>query len=898
MDKHSFWQTIVEAINNNLIVEDRYMMILDGLKVTLIITVFAVLLGTALGGLICWMRMNRRKWLQGVAKVYIEIMRGTPVLVLLMIMFYVVFAPLNASGVFVAIITFAMNTSAYVCEMLRSGIERIDKGQTEAGLSLGLTQRQTFLNIVLPQAVRSIIPVYQGEVVSLLKGTSIVGYVAVIDMTKASDLIRSRTFDAFFPLIIVALLYFLISWLLGLLIKKIGQAKSNDILEKSALWKKLKNKGIFSVLLLFLVVLGCSSDSSDVIKCEKDLEGKKIACLLGSLAEQNLSKMHGQDNLVIFNTDTDATYAVLSGKADAFYIDDATTIDVLNAHPELDTISTMFEALPVGVCFSKDNAELSHQFEEFFAEFSQTEEYEQMHDRWYNGKGLDRHVDVEKVTDGKPIKLIVMGTTPPFNFVQNGKLDGYEVEMAQRFALYVGRPLEITAMEFSGFMPALTTGMADMAMSVINITEERLKTIYMVPYMSSKVVAMIRKPSEAVASDSNLALWIILALLCIAVAAYILRRKGRKTVPAQKIQMKDGVIIEISHLQKKFKDGVQVLKDVNAEIHKGEVISIIGPSGTGKSTFLRCLNLLEQPTGGRVIIDGDDILNPAANVPALRQKMGMVFQSFNLFNGKTIMENVTFAPMKLLKKSKEEAEAEALELLQMVGMAERAEFYPEQLSGGQKQRVAIARALAMHPEILLFDEPTSALDPTMVSEVLGVMRTLARKGMTMVVVTHEMRFAREVCNRVFFMNEGIIYEDGAPEQIFDHPQKEKTRVFINQIRECHYSIRTKGYDFYEMMARIAEFGDKYNFREKTVEEIIHVIEESVLILGADNGIEVNVSYSEKSSDIELNVSTKAVLPEEVLENEDNFVGVAILKGIAKKFRFESGDQGSRIIVNM
>ena len=219
-------ETISESFNNNLIAEDRYQMILGGLQVTLIVTVCAAILGTILGGFVCWMRMSRRNWLQRVAKTYIDLMRGTPVLVLLMLMYYVVMAPMDATGIVVAIVTFAMNTAAYISEMLRTTIQSIDRGQTEAGLALGYTQRQTFFRIVLPQVIRAVMPVYQGEIISLLKGTSIVGYIAVEDMTRASDLIRSRTFDAFFPLIVTAIIYFLIAWLIGLLLQSFVQHKN------------------------------------------------------------------------------------------------------------------------------------------------------------------------------------------------------------------------------------------------------------------------------------------------------------------------------------------------------------------------------------------------------------------------------------------------------------------------------------------------------------------------------------------------------------------------------------------------------------------------------------------------------------------------------------------------
>ena len=252
--------------------------------------------------------------------------------------------------------------------------------------------------------------------------------------------------------------------------------------------------------------------------------------------------------------------------------------------------------------------------------------------------------------------------------------------------------------------------------------------------------------------------------------------------------MTTDVLIQVTDLQKHFKGGkqnqdekIRALDGVSAEIHKGEVVVVIGPSGSGKSTFLRCLNLLELPTGGRILFDGVDITDKNCNINLHRQKMGMVFQQFNLFPHMTILKNMTIAPMQLLHKSKEEAEKTALELLGRVGLADRANAYPSQLSGGQKQRVAIVRALAMQPEVMLFDEPTSALDPEMVGEVLEVMQELAKSGMTMVVVTHEMGFAREVADRVLFMADGKLLEEGTPDEIFTNPKSERLRDFLAKV---------------------------------------------------------------------------------------------------------------------
>ena len=240
------------------------------------------------------------------------------------------------------------------------------------------------------------------------------------------------------------------------------------------------------------------------------------------------------------------------------------------------------------------------------------------------------------------------------------------------------------------------------------------------------------------------------------------------------------IILEIKDLHKSFGDH-EVLKGISTTIRRGDVLALIGPSGCGKSTFLRSLNLLETPTSGQVLFEGTDLTSPTVNINHVREKIGMVFQQFNLFPNKTILENITLAPVTLGKKSKREAEVQAFELLERIGLKDKASSYPSQLSGGQKQRIAIVRSLAMDPDIILFDEPTSALDPEMVKEVLSVMQELAESGMTMVVVTHEMGFAREVANRVMFINEGIIQEENTPEQIFSAPKNPRLCEFLSKV---------------------------------------------------------------------------------------------------------------------
>lgn len=312
-------------------------------------------------------------------------------------------------------------------------------------------------------------------------------------------------------------------------------------------------------------------------------------------------------------------------------------------------------------------------------------------------------------------------------------------------------------------------------------------------------------------------------------------------------------MISIRHIRKEFSNVIP-LKDINAEINKGDIISIIGPSGTGKSTLLRCMNLLETPTSGEVFLDGELITQK--NVHLMRRKMGMVFQTFNLFSHLTVIENIMETPVAVLGKSRQEAYDFGMKLLSSVGLAAQAYQYPDELSGGQKQRAAIARTLAMEPEIILFDEPTSALDPTMIGEVLSVIRNLAKQGLTMIIVTHEMKFARDVSTRVFYIDQGEIYEEGTPEQIFDNPQKELTRRFINRLKVFDESSTVKMIDLPALNTKLEEFGRKYLMSQKSIYKMQLIFEELFINeimpkLDSNSEIRLVVEHAEENSETKI-----------------------------------------------
>ncbi len=573
--EEGFFTDLQNSFYKTFVYENRWKMIVKGLWITFLITFFAGLFGTILGLGLCLLLRVKNRAVSGLAKAFCTLMQGIPNLVTLMIIYFVIFATSGLSSVTIGIISFAIMFAVSVAGILNAGINAVDKGQWEAAEALGFSKTLGFLRVILPQAVQKVLSIYKGELVSMMKMTSIVGYISIEDLTKASDLIRSRTYEAFFPLIAVAIIYFFLS--------------------------------------------------------------SAIIYLVGRI------EIH------------------------------------MNPH--------------------------------------------------HRPKRLPKGVSPETVAGTKQI---------------------------------------------------------------------------------------------------------------------------------EKAEVSAETLIQIRHLKKEF-SGVAPLVDVNTDIKRGEVITIIGPSGTGKSTLMRCINRLETPTEGEIHVFGENVCDKKTDLSVLRRRMGMVFQSFNLFSHLTVLENIMLAPQSLLKVPRQEAYERAMGLLKMVGMGEKALCYPDELSGGQKQRVAIARTLAMNPEIVLLDEPTSALDPTMVGEVLAVIRQLAKEGLTMMIVTHEMQFAKDVSTRIFYMDEGVIYEDGTPADIFDAPKRDKTRAFVKRLKVLDFVIGSPDYDFIAMSEALEQFGMKHLLSKRQTENLRRAFEElcaNNIMTRYEEGIEVSITteYAENSGELTMRFS--------------------------------------------
>lgn len=561
--KESFFTKIASSFEKTFIRESRWKLIVSGIGVTLEITLLSALFGTIIGFAL-FILCDRRKAFDKIIKACSNIIQNIPVLVVLMIIYFVIFGRVDISPVLAGVITFSLVFALSVLGILTAGVKAINKAQSESAQALGLSKAQIYTKILIPQIIRLQLPIYKGELVGLLKSTAIVGYISVMDLTKVSDIIRSRTFEAFFPLLASAFIYYLLA------------------------------------------------------------------------------------NLIIFI---------------------ANRINVV--------------------------------------------------------------IDPDK---------------------------------------HAGR---------------LPKGVTDKTYSAVSVAG-----------------------------------------------------KGSK-------EKKELIILK--NITKSFENSTP-LKDVSATVYSGDIISIIGPSGTGKSTLLRMMNRLETPTSGSIYVFGEDVCDSKTNLNKIRMKLGMVFQNYSLFDHLNVIENLMLAPMLLKKVSADEAYADGMALLKSVGMAERALQMPSQLSGGQRQRVAIARAMAMHPDVILFDEPTSALDPKNIGEVLSVIRRFS-DDITMLIVTHELQFAKNVANRVWYMDKHGIYEDGTPEQIFVNPIHNRTKAFVNKMNVLPIKLCSSGFDEIETEEEIREFCSKHYFsreKEDAILDLFHsLIQGKITKLASENSeITFLIEYSE------------------------------------------------------
>ena len=607
-----FFKQIKDSIRRTFITEDRYKMLLSGLCVTIGLALLACVFGTILGGVICFLRMRENPFVSSLASLYIRIFRSIPVVVLLLVFNYIIFRKAPFSAFWVCVITFTIEFSAYCAEIFRGGINAVPAGQARAATALGFGKLQAFRRVVWPQALTHLLPAYSGQFIATVKMTAVAGYISVIDLTKASDIIRSRTYEAFFPLFFTSVVYF----------------------------------GLCTALVALLRL-------------------------------------------------------------------------------------------------------------------------------------VERRFNSEHRSVRKEIVAAVEAFDP-------------EAEPAQRDETGEGGEEEKTP------------------------------------------------------------------------------------------------LIRASHLAKSFGE-VKPVRDVSFDVQRGDVISIIGPSGTGKSTLLSLLNHLEKADSGTILFEGQDTCKKGYDENRMREQIGMVFQSFNLFSHLTIVENLMLAQTLLLKRSRKEACERSMQLLHMVGLEDKALSLPSQLSGGQQQRAAIIRAVAMNPKILLFDEPTSALDPTMIGEVLAVIRKLVSEGLTMLIVTHEMRFARDVSNRVFFMDEGTIYEEGTPGEIFDHPKKDKTRRFINHLQVFEMSVPGAGFDSARIFLGIEQFSSHHMFGRRLTNRMLTLAEELCVQtilpkLGAQDELHLVFEVGgEDGTGVDMTITYRGEDSDPVKEADE--VSLAIIRNACEKLEY-------------
>jgi len=515
-EEKNFFERLSNSFYINIILEDRYLLILSGLRTTLAISVLACLFGTLLGGAVCWLRMSKNGIFRGIAKVYISVIRGTPVLVLLMLIFYVVFASVNIDPVLVAVIAFGMNFGAYVSEMFRTSIESIDKGQKEAGWAGGFTKMRTFRYILMPQALKTVLPVYKGEFISLVKMTSIVGYIAVQDLTKASDIIRSRTFDAFFPLIMVAVLYFLVSGMLIQILSLIevqvdpkSRRKAAAILSSNprkcglARFKLFAYLGLLAGIVLAAIIAPMLSNwgtaSSGPIRSVADLEGRRVCVITGTTGDFTMRKLYKNVKYLNMVYLADAVLAMRTNKADAFVFDKNSLKYVLLRSEEFTLLPDKIDSVDIAIPVKKGNLTVKNEINGIIRQLQEEGALAAMYRKWFDENWVTPPPLPVLKTEGKNgvLKMGTCSLTEPFAFVYNGQLAGHDIELGIRIAHALDKKLEITDMTFDAMIPALESGKIDIAIANYYLIEdESAQTDFSIPYMKTEISAMVRRDQE------------------------------------------------------------------------------------------------------------------------------------------------------------------------------------------------------------------------------------------------------------------------------------------------------------------------------------------------------------------------------------------------------------------
>lgn len=621
--------------------------------------------------------------------------------------------------------------------------------------------------------------------------------------------------------------------------------------------------------------------TDETIQSNDELNGKRVGFITGMVHIENFRPLYEAEEYE-FNDFSSMLEALKEDKIDALLTSQSKVTEILEQNPELVALEP-YADISASIGVSKDNTQLGDALDAQVQTMIADGSLSALSEKWLGDNEEEKILSAVDLTGDQGTLIAgVLGDDYPYSYYKDNELVGLEVDLARNLASRLGMNVEIKTMDFSAFVTSLGA-----SFNRTFIVEDRYLLI-LEGLWTTIVISLLSLLFGSVLG----------ALICAMRRSRYMLVSGLAIVYIRLIQ---GIPIVLTLMILYYIIYAAVNIDPTLIAVIGFSVNfVIGPSGCGKSTFLRCINLLERPTAGQIYFEGENLLDKNADVAKLRQKMGMVFQSFNLFSHLMIIENLMLGPVNLLKIPKQEAYDQGLAYLEMVGLRAKAKAFPDELSGGQKQRAAIARTLAMKPDVVLFDEPTSALDPTMVSEVLGVIRKMAANGLTMMIVTHEMKFARDVSSRVFYMDEQGIYEEGTPEEIFENPKRPKTRAFIKKILSVDYHSQSGAYDLYECNARIETFLKKQMFTDQQIRNTQLICEELVMaiLLNAfpQSMIDLMLEYSDLTGELTITIEFEG---EEItkLQTEEAYqLSFTIIRNYCKSLVFKSQENKDEVLV--